>query len=226
MEVKIDVPLLASSIGKKLVMAITGLGLTLFLFGHLAGNLLLLKQDGGLAFNEYAAFMKASPIIWVSEVIIFSAFIVHIIWAIRLMIANRKARPVGYKRNQGSANSTFYSRFMAVSGTILLLFLILHLWSFFFKHKILNLEPGVDLYTAVIIAFSNPLYTGFYVLAMVILAFHLAHGIQSATQTLGLQVNPKVARTVQGIGYSLAVLVPAAFAMVPIYILLGSQNLF
>ncbi|MBX3101994.1 MAG: succinate dehydrogenase cytochrome b subunit [Bacteroidetes bacterium] len=226
MEVKLDVPLLTSSIGKKLLMAVTGLGLTFFLFGHLAGNLLLLKQDGGVAFNEYAAFMKSSPPIWVSEILVFAGFVMHIIQGIRLTILNAKARPVGYKRNKGSANSTFYSRFMSVTGTILLIFLIIHLWSFFFKHKLLNLEPGVDLYTAVVLAFSNVYYTLFYVVAMVVLAFHLAHGVQSAVQTLGWQINPKVARCIQNIGYALAVLVPAAFAMVPLYILFATQGIF
>lgn len=232
MEVKIDKPILSSSIGKKVLMSVTGLGLTLFLIGHLSGNLLLLKNDGGRAFNEYAEFMKNSPIIWVSEVLIFAGFLIHIFKGIAVTIQNRKARPVRYKVNKGSENSTFYSRFMAFSGITMLLFLIIHLVSFFVKYKLMGQwsEGGYadgDLYSVTKDAFSKgaigKAYAGFYILCMVLLAFHLAHGVQSATQSLGLQINKKVAKTIGNIGYALAILIPAGFATIPMYFLLTAQ---
>jgi len=113
--------------------------------------------------------------------------------------------------------------------------LILHLFGFFVKYKVLGLweqngfAPG-DLYSVVVFTFTagnlGMVYSIFYILSMVFLSFHLAHGVQSATQSLGWQVNKKVTQTVQAIGYGFAILVPAGFAAVPMYFLIASSGLF
>lgn len=212
------------SIGKKVLMALSGLFLAGFLVAHLSGNLLLLKNDNGVAFSEYAEFMKHNPLIWFVEVVMFLGFGLHIANGISLTLSNSAARPVKYKVHKGSQTSTFFSRFMSIGGVVLLVFLLLHLWSFFVTKKlgIMDANPERSLYDEVVYKFSLPWYTGIYVLAMLALAMHLAHGVQSATQTLGLQVNKSVGNAIKALGYVLAVGIPAAFAAVPLYFLLRS----
>ena len=114
-----------SSVGKKLIMAITGLFLAFYLIIHLVANLFLLKNDGGVAFEAYADFMASMNNIPVRiiEIVLFLAFAYHIINGTRLWLENRKARGVNYKVVNASANSSFYSRFMIQSGTIIFIFL-------------------------------------------------------------------------------------------------------
>ena len=129
------VSLFSQSIGRKLVMGITGLFLVSFLFVHMSGNLLLFKGDGGVAFNEYTKFMTTNPVVGVLEWVLFGGFIVHIIYAAVLTRQNRIARPTGYKAPGGKAkSSSWFSRNMGLSGSIVLIFLIVHLvmfWGFY-----------------------------------------------------------------------------------------------
>jgi succinate dehydrogenase / fumarate reductase cytochrome b subunit len=140
-----------------------------------------------------------------------------------LALVHRKtkldARPVQYKKYKGGPNSTFASRYMGVTGTIVLLFLILHLINFLVPHRFGVMTGGEELtlYDRVAHVFANPVYSGAYLVSMVILAFHLVHGFQSAFQTLGLQVNKKVTRTLVLIGNVFSIIVPAGFAALPIY---------
>lgn len=207
-----------SSVGRKVFVAVSGLFFIVFLLGHLGGNFLLLKNDGGVAFNAYAEFMKTTPIIWASEVFFFSIFIIHIFYALALQVKNNAARPVKYKVVKAAPEVTFFSRFMTYSGIIMLIFLVLHLYTFFIKHKILNLHPDQTLYDAVVIAFRQPTYTVFYVVCMILLAFHLAHGFQSAFQTLGWTVNKRLHNRLQTISYVVAVVIAGGFATVPLYL--------
>ncbi|MFK7900862.1 MAG: succinate dehydrogenase cytochrome b subunit [Cyclobacteriaceae bacterium] len=219
----------ASSLGKKYIMAITGLGLTLFLFGHLGGNFLLFKSDGGEAFNAYAHFMKTTPIIWVSEIVIFSGLIFHIVDGIALVFANKKARPVDYAYKKGGSNQTSWaSKKMGLLGTLLLIFLILHLANFFMKTKILPDDGSIpkyiladgtevaDLFLMVKVYFQNIIYVTIYVVCMIGLSFHLSHGVQSAFQSLGLK-NKKVSPIIQKVGLLIAFIVPLLFASIPVY---------
>jgi len=217
-----SVPFLKSSIGRKAVVAASGLFLISFLIAHLSGNLLLFKNDGGAAFNAYAVFMSTNPIIRVLEIVMFGGFLLHIVYALIVSAINRKARPVRYKVNKPGDNSTFYSRFMVYSGLITLTFLLLHLYGFMISHRFLGI--GNSMYELVAYKFANPFYSGFYVLSMILLAFHLNHGFQSAFQTFGLQVNKSLYKSLSSFGFLFSVVVPGIFAAMPIYFYLRSIN--
>jgi succinate dehydrogenase / fumarate reductase cytochrome b subunit len=212
-----------SSLGKKLVMALTGLFLARFLLEHLSGNLLLLKNDGGEAFTAYGEFLTNpnNYIARVLEVCLFLIFIYHILNGLRLWWSNRQATDVRYKSNNPSANSTFFSRFMVWSGSITFIFLVIHLRSFFFPYRFG--DPGNSLYQGVVEAFSNPVYSIFYIIAMVLLAFHLVHGVQSAFQTLGIR-HKKYTPFIKICGIFFAIIICAAFALIPIHFLLTGGN--
>jgi succinate dehydrogenase / fumarate reductase cytochrome b subunit len=211
-----------SSVGRKFAVSITGLFLISFLIVHLSGNLLLLKGDGGIAFNEYAKFMATNPIIKVMEFVLFAGFILHIGLAIKTWLHNRSARPVGYRKNRAGDNSSFFSRFMIASGTIVLIFLIVHLINFWVPHRFGILEFGdepASLYHRSAMVLSNPIFAGVYLVSFVLLCFHLLHGFQSAFQTLGLQVNKQVGRVIKGIGVVFSIVVTIGFMIIPIYFL-------
>ncbi len=126
-------PLLFSSLGKKLIMSLTGLFLCSFLIIHLIGNLQLLYDDQGKAFNEYAYFMTHFTPIKVISYLLYTSIVVHAIYALVLTIHNRKARPVGYAAYRGSANSAWNSRNMGLLGTVLLIFIVTHMSQFWWK---------------------------------------------------------------------------------------------
>ena len=126
---------LKSSIGKKLLMGLTGLFLCTFLIVHLSGNLQLLKHDGGLAFNTYAVFMTTNPLIKFVSYGLYAIILFHAFWGLYLVMENKKARPVQYAAYNGNANSKWSSRWMGVLGTIILAFLILHMWNFWAQYK-------------------------------------------------------------------------------------------
>ena len=211
----------SSTIGKKVIMALTGLFLVIFLLEHLLANFLLLSNDPH-DFNAFSEFMSTNIFIRVAEYILFAGFIIHIVYAGIVTYKNSKARPIGYAVNHPNDNSTWVSRNMGLTGAILLVFLLVHLNSFFFPHKLPNpisghavLEPYQDAHDK----FSNPLYTAFYVVCMLILAFHLNHGFQSSFQTLGAR-HPKYTPIIKVLGWGFSILVPLGFAFIPLYILL------
>lgn len=206
------------SVGKKLVMGATGLFLCLFLVVHLSGNLLLFLPDEGAAFNAYSDFMSHSKLIRLMEIILFLGFCFHIVDGVRLTRENKKARPVPYAVNrQGGAS--WPSRTMGTSGAILFVFLVVHLNTFFVKHRLLRSE--MTMYESVVEAFASPAYSLFYVVAMVLLGLHLNHGFQSAFQSLGFN-HRRYTPLIQKFGVGFSVLVPLGFAAMPIYFLLRS----
>ncbi len=218
---------LASSLGKKLIMSITGLFLILFLTGHLIGNLQLLKNDGGQAFNEYAKFMTTTPVVKILSWLTYFSIIVHVIYSLILTIHNRKSRPVRYAVSCPSENSVWTSRNMGILGTFILIFLVIHLRSFWYEMHYGSL-PAIayegggqikNLYLIVIEAFSQLWYVLLYVVSMAVLAFHLSHGFQSAFQTLGLR-HQKYTPAIKAAGLLFAIIVPALFALQPVYIYL------
>ena len=222
----------SSTLGRKLVMSLSGLFLIFFLLGHLSGNFLLFANDGGKAFNEYAYFMNTNPAVQVVRYTLYVGFLVHIVWAVLLTIRNRQARPVGYAVNpQGNSGSTWISRNMGVLGTLLAIFLIIHLRSFYFELKfgnppVVNIDGKEvkDLYAIVAAAFSQWWYSALYVVLMVSLAFHLAHGFQSAFRTLGAN-HKKYLPLIKKAGLAFSVLVPLAFASMPIYMYLKGNGI-
>ena len=218
---------MSSTLGRKLLMAATGLFLIIFLLVHLIGNLQLLSDDGGEAFNVYAKFMTTNPLIKTTSYLLYATFLIHILWAFMLIIQNRKARPVGYKVSGASSNSSWSSRNMGVLGSVILIFLVIHLANFWWKMKfgempMVEYESGSykDLYTVVAAAFQEPWLVALYVAAMIGLMFHLLHGFESAFQTLGLN-HPKYNPAVKFIGRAFAIIVPAAFAAIPILMYLS-----
>ena len=217
--------LLATSIGRKIVMGITGLLLCTFLVAHLSGNLLLLKplfdpNDGGKAFNEYAEFMSKSPLIRIPEIIMFLGFIIHIGLAAKLTSQNRMARPQNYVFKVNDGKTSIFSKYMGVTGSIILIFLLIHLYSFFVKHRIIGTEE--TMYDTVKTAFSNPIYVIFYVVAQVLLVFHLNHGFQSGFQSLGFKKNPKWNSVIEKMGLWFSIIIPLGFAIIPIIMYIQS----
>lgn len=125
---------LSSSLGKKLIMSLTGLFLCSFLVIHLIGNLQLFYNDQGKAFNDYAHFMTNFTPIKVVSYLLYTSIIIHAIYALVITLNNRKARPVGYAVYRGSANSAWNSRNMGILGTVLLVFIVTHMNNFWWKY--------------------------------------------------------------------------------------------
>ncbi len=215
---------LSSSLGKKLIMALTGLFLVMFLTGHLLGNMQLFANDGGQSFNEYAKFMTTAPIIKLLSYITYLSILGHVIYSIVLTRRNQEARPIQYARNDRSANSLWSSRNMGILGTLVLIFLVIHLKSFWYEMHF-GVIPMVEyngveiknLYMVVNEAFAHEWYVILYVISMGALAFHLSHGFQSAFQTLGL-AHVKYTPLIKTVGYAYAILVPVLFALMPLYL--------
>jgi succinate dehydrogenase / fumarate reductase cytochrome b subunit len=211
----------SSTIGRKLVMALTGLFLILFLVVHLAGNLQLLHHDEGRAFNIYAQFMTSNPLIKTISIVNYAFIIIHIVWAIILTARNRSARGVqGYAVSNNT--STIASRNMGFLGTIIFIFLVIHLKGFWAEMHWGGIPTkdydGVatkDLYATVALAYSNIYYVLVYVVSMFFLAFHLYHGFGSAFQTLGLN-HVKYNGVIKFVGVAFSIIVPGLFALIPI----------
>jgi succinate dehydrogenase / fumarate reductase cytochrome b subunit len=224
--------LFPSSLSKKYAMAATGLFLCLFLVGHLLGNLQLFQggQEGKDAFNAYALFMTTFPLVKILSYATYLGILLHVVDGFMLVLANRAARPVRYAKEKGSANSGWSSRNMAILGTIVLAFLATHMQNFWYVMHFGNpkeyvLESGVvvkDLHE-VVLAFFGPanslagLAVAFYVLAQLAIGFHLWHGFASAFQSFGLR-SAKYTPIIARIGQAFSVLVPLAFAAIPVYL--------
>lgn len=221
---------LNSTIGRKLIMSLTGLFLILFLLGHVMGNALLFKNDEGQAFNEYAKFMTTNQFVQILSILTYLSIIGHIVYSIFLSIRNKKARPIGYEVRNASSNSTWSSRNMGILGTIILIFLVIHLQDFWFTMHFGEI-PYVyydgtahkDLYSIVVFVFQELWIVVLYVVSMVFLAFHLAHGFASAFQTLGLR-HSKYTPAIKALGLTFSIVVPVAFATMPIYIYFFTSN--
>ena len=213
----------SSTVGRKIIMSITGLFLCSFLVVHLIGNLQLFNNDGGAAFNIYSRFMGTNPIIRTMEIVLLLGFLFHIYDAIVITRRNKAARPIGYVNSHPEENSTWASRNMGLLGTVILVFLIIHLWTFFVPARFGGLEGVViedveydNLYLKVVQSFQIWWYVALYVISMVALAYHLIHGFQSAFQSLGLD-HKKYTPFIQKFGYAFSVIVCLGFAIIPLY---------
>jgi succinate dehydrogenase / fumarate reductase cytochrome b subunit len=221
------VDMLTSTIGRKLIMALTGLFLILFLTVHLSGNLQLLKDDGGKAFNIYAEFMTTFPLIKVISIGNFFFILLHIYTSIVLTQRNRAARPVQYAYLAGqSTNSSWASRNMGLLGTLILVFLIVHLRGYWYEMHFGGIptqnyggKEVKDLYAVVKESYKQWWYVAFYVISMAFVGFHLLHGFQSAFQTLGLS-HKKYTPLIKAVGYGFAIIVSLGFALIPMVMFL------
>ncbi|WP_426061956.1 succinate dehydrogenase cytochrome b subunit [Hymenobacter sp. B1770] len=225
---------LTSSIGRKLIMSITGLFLCTFLVVHLVGNLQLFKHDGGAAFNAYSHFMGTNPIIRTIEWGLVLGFGFHIYEAWALYRRNKAARGQGYAQWKAEQNSEWTSRNMSLLGTIILIFLIVHLYNFFWRARFAGDLPkmgGADpltrdydnLYLAVVSSFQIWWYVALYVAAQISLGYHLWHGFRSGFQTLGLN-HRKYMPLIKYAGYVFSVVVAAGFASMPLYFFLFTNE--
>ena len=209
--------LFSSSIGQKLIMGLTGLFLISFLLVHCAVNALIFLNDGGHAFNEGAEFMGTNPLIRTMEIVLFAGLILHIVKGLMLWSQNNKARPVAYAMQDGKANSTWYSRSMGLLGTLLLMFLIIHLKHFWFVSRLTDeITSGKEtMFGEMKEVFESGWVVLIYVLAMGSLAYHLLHGFQSAFQSLGMN-HSKYTPAIKCIGAGFAIIISIVFALMPI----------
>ena len=212
-----------STIFRKTLAGLSGFFLVLFLLGHLLGNLQLFipGEDGQKQFNEYALFMTTNPAVKSLSVLTYSSIILHTVLTLFLVFQSSNARDVKYLQSSGNANSTWGSKNMAVLGTLILVFIVIHMKSFWYEMHFgvicLAHWCNKDLHTVTVTAFNELWYVLFYVLSMVVLAIHLNHGVESVFQTLGIKTRRYVS-LIHKAAYGFALIVPAAFASIPIYL--------
>lgn len=222
---------LLSSIGRKIIMSLTGLFLCLFLVIHLLGNLQLLVDDGGEAFNTYAYIMTHNPLIKFISIANYFFIGLHAVVGILLFFVNRNAKGTNYAVKT-KANASMASKNMALLGTLILAFLFIHMGDFWLKMKMAKWYPDadwlpvaqsealshevIDLYVRVTAAFDNIWLVIAYLIGQLILSFHLWHGFASAFQTLGLR-HKKYTPLISGLGKAFAILIPLGFAIIPIF---------
>jgi succinate dehydrogenase / fumarate reductase cytochrome b subunit len=203
-----------SSIGKKVLMSLTGLFLIVFLVEHLVGNLLLFAQDNGKMYEAYGDFLVSNPVIRFIEIFLFLGMIGHAILGIILWIKNRRTRPIPYEFFRLQDNSPLASRTTIWSGIIIGIFLYIHLKSFFIPSRFASVK--VSNYELVMKAFSNPWYDAFYVIALFVLGYHLKHGFQSAFQTLGLRTKTYTP-FLDLLAFIFWFFIPLGYASIPVY---------
>lgn len=209
---------LTSSLGKKYVMGFTGFFLIAFLIVHASVNSLIFYDDDGETFNKVAHFMSHNWIVRLLELGLFLGIIVHIVQGLLLWKANAAARPIGYARNNHSKKSKWYSRSMGLLGTLILLFLIMHLYHFWAGTKddlYFHPNPDLNLYHEMKEVFESHLVVILYMAGLISLGFHLLHGFQSAFQTFGIN-HKKYTPLIKGAGVVYTVLIIALFALMPL----------
>lgn len=204
---------LGSSIGKKLMMALTGLAFIGFLAAHLAGNLLMIA--GREAFNGYAEKLQSlGPILQLFRTGLIGFALVHILTGLYLFLQNRRARPVRYEMDTSAGGRTISSRTMPYTGLIILGFLIFHLFHFTWTEK-----GGLTIFDLVATAFNQPLVILLYTAAMIVVALHVRHGFWSAFQSVGAN-HPKTMPAVMGLSWAAGALAAFGFGMLPFFMLI------
>lgn len=206
-----------TTIGKKVVMAVTGIVLVGYLVVHVSGNLLMFRSPD--AINAYAEFLKSSAVLlWTVRVLVFGSLILHVLAAYSLTRLNAAARPDGYKRVEHRA-ATWSARSLRIGGVILLGFFVFHILHFTTGQVHPQFDVH-DVYRNVIIGFGSTVVAGFYLVAMVALGFHLHHGFWSLFQTLGLN-HPHLNPVRRVLATLLAVALPVGFSVVVLAVMLG-----
>ncbi len=221
-----------TTVFKKLLIALSGLGLVGFVVVHLLGNLTLLRSDGA-AFNAYAAKLESfGPLLAVAEIGLLAIFLIHIVTVLTTKKRNLDARPVAYRQwrsKGGDTPSNLSSRNMAVSGSLILLFLGIHIWQFRFGPGMSQgyiatqgQEQIRDLYRLVVETLKNPVMFLFYSVVMILLGLHLRHGIWSALQSLGM-TRSRTTTPLRLLGAILGVLLGVGFLIIPAWIYFGAS---
>jgi len=207
-----------SSIGKKQIMALTGLGLLGFTATHLLGNVLIFF--GPDAFNLYGHTLTSNPLLIVAELGLAGMFVLHLVLAALTVVENKRARPINYYvKTRTGRGETLASKTMPLTGFIILIFIILHLWNFKYGSNYETTVDGVamrDLFRTVVEYFASPLYVAWYVFAMFTLGFHTSHGFQSTFQSWGLR-HPKYTPAIDMMSIAYGVVVAVGFSTMAIY---------
>jgi succinate dehydrogenase / fumarate reductase cytochrome b subunit len=200
-----------TSVGKKLLMALTGLAFCGFLAAHLAGNLTL--YGGADAFNSYAEHLHSlGPLITVAELGLLTLFLVHVLTGLVLFFQNLKARPQRYAVDRSAGGRTVGSRTMPYTGVLILLFIIYHLMNFHFVDK-----SHTTIFAIVAAAFANPIQMFLYMAAVIVVAVHVSHGFWSLFQTFGAN-HPKYMPAIKALGLLFAILMGVGFGFIPVYV--------
>lgn len=216
---------LTSSVGKKVLMSLTGLFLVTFLIVHMSGNFQLLNPDVKAAsesFNIYAVFMTTFPLIKITSYLLYGSIALHALVALFLTLQNKKARPTGYAIS-GSSEKSWASRNMGILGSILLFFIIMHMGQFWFQYHFGSNHPVMEidgvayknLYALVGITLSVWWFAALYLVSMLAVGLHLWHGFQSGFQTLGLN-HKKYTPLISAASKALAILFIVGFSTMPL----------
>lgn len=211
------------TLSRKNWMALTGLFLYLFLVIHLLGNLQLFlpEERAHRQFNLYSHILSENIIIMVISYILYASIIAHVVYAVIITITNKKAGKVRYHYDKRGAVSKWYSRNMGLLGTVILIFLVIHLRDFWYVYKFgkvpLDADGHKDLYVLVVSAYSELWYVLLYILCMVALCYHLLHGFFSAARTLGLY-HPRYAKWIRIFGWVFSIVICTGFAAMPVYV--------
>lgn len=214
-----------SSIGRKIIVALTGVILILFVVGHLLGNLQIFLGPEWI--NAYSQHLRdLGPLLWLVRIILLATVITHIWFTILLAIENRRARPQSYKKKE-HVKATWASRHMVVSGLVVLAFIIFHLLHFTARKfnpqfPLLKLDPlnRYDVYSMMVYGFQNVYVSSFYIVGLFLLTLHLTHGSSSFFQSLGLN-DKKLAPRLAWAGRIFAWLIFIGYASIPVAVLLG-----
>ena len=210
---------------RKNLMALTGLFLCLFLVIHLAGNLQLLlpEERAATQFNLYSRILSGNYIIKVISWLLFLSIIAHSVYALLITIKNRRSSGGTYAYDQRQTASRWYSRNMGILGSIILLFLILHLKDFWYEYSFgtlpMDSEGNKDLFTIVIKAYGELWYVVLNVVAFIALGYHLLHGFYSAFKTLGAYP-PRLSRGLYYLSIGFTLIMTVGFVFIPIFVFL------
>lgn len=211
--------LLKSSIAKKVAMALSGLFLMLFLAQHFFINMTSVFSSD--TFNSISHFMGNNPLVqFVIQPILIVGVVFHFIMGFVLDFKNRSARPIAYAKNNGAANSSWASRNMIISGSVILAFLALHFYDFWVPemvYKYVDVSPldETRYFHELVAKFESPVRTGLYSLSFVLLALHLKHGFSSSFQSVGF--NNKYSRGLKNFGLGFAYVVPFGFIFIALF---------
>jgi len=214
-----------STLIRKNIMALTGLFLCLFLVVHLLGNLQLLlpPEEAVQSFNSYSKFMTGNPVVKLIAYVLYLSIIVHSVYALIITLKNRKSAGGQYAFDKRTATSSWASRNMGVLGTILLLFLIIHMKDFWYEYKFgdmpLDDKGNKDLYAIVVAAYGELWYVSLNLIAFVALGYHLWHGFFSAFKTLGAYPH-RLKKGLYWLSLLLTIVLTGGFILIPIYVYL------
>ncbi len=212
-----------ASLGKKTAMAVTGCVLFLFVVGHMIGNLQIYMGPEQL--NAYGAKLRAlGPLLWAVRAFLLLTVVVHLVSAAQLWLMNRRARPVGYMKH-GWVQASFASRTMYVSGPIIAGFIVYHLLHFTTGHCLtggLSMLPDghIDVYSNVVRGFSYVPASLVYIASMLVLGYHLSHGVWSMFQTVGVN-HPRYMPWIRGFATGATVVIATANISIPVAVLAG-----